>query len=234
MARIEAFRAWRPRPELAAQVASPPYDVLSSDEARAMAADNPLSFLHVNKPEIDLPPGTDVYSAEVYAKGAENLRRMQEDGVLVREAAPAFYLYRQRMGDHVQTGLVAGASIDEYESDRIKKHEHTRRVKEDDRTRHVDALNANTGPVFLTYRAHPEIDALTARLTAGAPLYDFVAPDGIQHRSSPLVIRRPNDRSQADVILTELERPGRLEGAARRALLPARRSLPLARPLDDR
>ncbi|MCU0232429.1 MAG: DUF1015 family protein [Thermoanaerobaculales bacterium] len=192
MARIEAFRAWRPRPELAARVASPPYDVLSSDEARAMAADNQLSFLHVNKPEIDLPPGTDVYSPEVYAKGAENLRRLQEDGVFVREAAPAFYLYRQRMGDHVQTGLVAGASIDEYENDRIKKHEHTRRVKEDDRTRHVDALNANTGPVFLTYKARPEIDALVARLTAGAPLYDFVAPDGIQHVL--WVVERPQDR----------------------------------------
>jgi uncharacterized protein (DUF1015 family) len=192
MARIEAFRAWRPRPELAGRVASPPYDVLSSDEARAMAADNPLSFLHVNKPEIDLPPGTDVYAAEVYAKGAENLHRMQRDGVLVREAAPAFYLYRQRMGDHVQTGLVAGASIDEYERDLIKKHEHTRRVKEDDRTRHVDALNANTGPVFLTYKARPEIDALVADLTAGAPLYDFVAPDGIQHVL--WVVDRPQDR----------------------------------------
>jgi uncharacterized protein (DUF1015 family) len=192
MARIEAFRAWRPRPELAARVASPPYDVLSSDEAREQAAGNPLSFLHVNKPEIDLPPGTDVYSAEVYAKGAENLHRLQEEGVLVREAAPAFYLYRQRMGDHVQTGLVAGASIDEYESDRIKKHEHTRRVKEDDRTRHVDALNANTGPVFLTYKALPEIDALVPRLAAGAPLYDFVAPDGIQHVL--WVVDRPQDR----------------------------------------
>ena len=181
MARIEPFRAWRPQPHLAAQVASPPYDVLSSDEAREMAAGNPLSFLHVNKPEIDLPPGIDVYSNAVYAKGAENLRRLQEDGTLLREPVPALYLYRQRMGDHVQTGLVAGASVDEYEADLIKKHEHTRRVKEDDRTRHVDALDANTGPVFLTYKARTEIDTLVERLTAAPPMYDFVAPDGIQH-----------------------------------------------------
>jgi uncharacterized protein (DUF1015 family) len=152
MARLQPFRAWRPRPEYAAQVASPPYDVLSSDEARRMAAGNPLSFLHVGKPEIDLPQGTDVYSAAVYAKGGENLRRLIADGVLVREAAPSLYLYRQRMGSHVQTGVVAGASVDEYEADLIKKHEHTRLVKEDDRTRHIDALDAQSGPVFLTYK----------------------------------------------------------------------------------
>jgi uncharacterized protein (DUF1015 family) len=181
MAQIRPFRAFRPRPELADQVASPPYDVLSSEEARQMAADNALSFLHVVKPEIDLPPDTHIYSAEVYATGAANLRRMIDDGVLLREPEPAFYLYRQRMGDHVQTGLVAGASIDEYEADLIKKHEHTRPVKEDDRTRHIDALNANTGPVFLTYKARPEIDALIQRLCSQSPTYDFVAPDGIQH-----------------------------------------------------
>jgi uncharacterized protein (DUF1015 family) len=164
-----------------AQVASPPYDVLSSAEAREMAADNPLSFLHVVKPEIDLDPDTDVYAPEVYETGAKNLRRLMDDGVLVQESNPALYLYRQRMGDHVQTGLVAGASVDEYEADLIKKHEHTRPVKEDDRTRHIDALNANTGPVFLTYKARAEVDDLVARLTAAAPDYDFVAPDGIQH-----------------------------------------------------
>ena len=181
MARIEPFRAWRPRPEKAELVASPPYDVLSSDEAREMAAENPLSFLHVVKPEIDLDPGIDLYSDAVYAKGAENLQRLKDDGVLIREERPALYLYRQRMGDHVQTGLVTGASIDEYEADLIKKHEHTRPKKEDDRTRHVEALDANTGPVFLTYRARHEIDALVERLTAADPTYDFTAPDGIQH-----------------------------------------------------
>lgn len=181
MARIEPFRAWRPRPDVAERVASPPYDVLSSDEARDMARHNPLSFLHVVKPEIDLAPDVDLYSDPVYAKGAENLDKLKADGVLVREAWPAFYLYRQRMGDHVQTGLVTGASIDEYEADLIKKHEHTRPKKEDDRTRHVEALNANTGPVFLTYKARPEINVLVDRLTSVEPAYDFTAPDGIRH-----------------------------------------------------
>jgi uncharacterized protein (DUF1015 family) len=181
MAKLKPFRAWRPRLDVCAQVASPPYDVLSSSEAREMAADNPLSFLHVVKPEIDLDPGTNVYAPEVYSMGATNLKRLMDDGVLVQEKAPALYLYRQRMGDHVQTGLVAGASVDEYEADLIKKHEHTRPVKEDDRTRHIDTLDANTGPVFLTYKAQPEIDALVERLSVAEPAYDFVAPDGIQH-----------------------------------------------------
>lgn len=192
MARIQPFRGWRPRPEVCAAVASPPYDVLSSAEAREMAADNPLSFLHVVKPEIDLAPDIDVYSPVVYATGAANLRRLMDDGVLVRDPAPALYLYRQRMGDHVQTGLVAGASVDEYEADLIKKHEHTRRVKEDDRTRHIDALNANTGPVFLTYKARAEIDRIVDRLTAAEPAYDFIAPDGIQHVL--WVVGDPGDR----------------------------------------
>ena len=192
MARIQPFRGWRPRPEICARVASPPYDVLSSAEAREMASDNPLSFLHVVKPEIDLAPEIDVYSPEVYATGAANLRKLMDDGVLFREAGPSLYLYRQRMGDHVQTGLVAGASVDEYEADLIKKHEHTRPVKEDDRTRHIDTLNANTGPVFLTYKARPEIDRLVERLTATEPTYDFVAPGGIQHVM--WVIDDPADR----------------------------------------
>ena len=181
MAKLQPFRAWRPRPEVCAQVASPPYDVLSSAEAREMAGGNPLSFLHVVKPEIDLEPTTDLYAPEVYATGAANLRRLIDDGVLIREEEPALYLYRQRMGDHIQTGVVAGASVDEYEADLIKKHEHTRPVKEDDRTRHIDALDANTGPVFLTYKARAEIDALVEQLTASEPTYDFVAGDGIQH-----------------------------------------------------
>ncbi len=194
MARIEPFRAWRPRPDLAERVASPPYDVINTEEARELAGGNPLSFLHVVKPEIDLPPGTDPYAPEVYEKGAENLRRLIADGVLIREGRPALYLYRQRMGGHVQTGVVAGASVDEYEADLIKKHEHTRRAKEDDRTRHVEALNANTGPVFLTYRARPEIDALVAELTAGEPVYGFTAPDGVVH--TLWVVDDPADRDR--------------------------------------
>ncbi|MCP4901332.1 MAG: DUF1015 domain-containing protein [bacterium] len=192
MARIEPFRAWRPRTQFAEAVASPPYDVLSSDEAREMAAQNPLSFLRVNKPEIDLPVGTDTYSDAVYAKGVENLRRLIDDDVLMREEAPALYLYRQQMGGHIQTGLVCGTSIDEYENDLIKKHEFTRPVKEDDRTRHVDELNANTGPVFLTYRAQAEIDALVERLTQAEPTYAFTANDGIKH--TLWVVAAPADR----------------------------------------
>jgi len=181
MARIEAFRALRPRPDVAVEVASPPYDVLDSREAREMAAANPISFLHVNKPEIDLPEGTDPYDDAVYARGAENLKKLVDEGILIRESSPALYLYRQIMGDHSQIGVVAGASVDEYESGLIKKHEHTRRVKEDDRTRHVDALDANTGPVFLTYRASRKIDDLVERLSSGEATYDFTSPDGIVH-----------------------------------------------------
>jgi len=181
MAKIEAFRALRPRTDVAARVASPPYDVLNTAEARAMAEGNPISFLHVNKPEIDLPEGTDPYDPAVYAKGAENLKALVDDGFLIREERPALYLYRQIMGDHSQIGLVAGTSVDEYEAGLIKKHEFTRRKKEDDRTRHVDALDANTGPVFLTYRARPGIDRLVDELTAGEADYDFTAPDGIRH-----------------------------------------------------
>jgi len=181
MARIEAFRAFRPRPDVAADVASPPYDVLNSAEARTMAADNPISFLHVNKPEIDLPEGINPYDETVYTKGAENLKTLVDEGIMIRENAPALYIYRQIMGDHSQVGVVAGASVDEYESGLIKKHEHTRKKKEDDRTRHVDALDANTGPVFLTYRADQEIDGLVAELMKSDPAYDFIAPDGISH-----------------------------------------------------
>ncbi len=192
MVRIEPFRAWRPRRELAERVASPPYDVLSSAEARLMAAGNDISFLHVNKPEIDLDPDVNSYAPEVYAKGAENLQRLIRDGVFLRERKPALYLYRQQMGNHVQTGIVAGASVAEYDADIIKKHEHTRRVKEDDRTRHIEATNVNAGPVFLTYRARPEIDALVDRLTAAEPTYDFVAPDGIRH--TVWVVEDPESR----------------------------------------
>ena len=203
MARIRPFRAWRPRPELAPLVASPPYDVLSSDEARRMAEGNPVSFLHVNKPEIDLPPETDPYAPEVHAKGAENLRRLVAEGVYLREGKPALYLYRQVMGDHVQTGLAAGASVEEYETGRIKKHEHTRPKKEDDRTRHIDALDANTGPVFLTYKARPEIDAQVTRLTKEDPIYDFVAPDGIRH--VVWLVDDPGDRDTLVQAFTEID-----------------------------
>jgi len=186
MSRIKPFQGLRPLPDKAALVASPPYDVLSSQEAREMAQGNPLSFLHVIKPEIDLDPGVDLYADEVYAKGAENFEKLQSDGVLVRDEKPRLYVYSQRMRigdrDHVQIGVLAGASVLEYESGLIKKHELTRADKEADRTRHVETLNANAGPVFLTYRASAAINDLVSRVTAGTPTYDFTAQDGIGHR----------------------------------------------------
>lgn len=191
MANIEPFRAYRPNPELVEKIASPPYDVLTSSEARVMAEGNPLSFLHVVKPEIDLPENIDLYADEVYAKGSENLQRLITEDALVQEEQPAFYLYEQQMGDHVQIGVVAGASVDEYEQELIKKHELTRRKKEDDRTRHVESLNANTGPVFLTYKASKGIDDIVTDLKNAQPTYNFTAPDGIRH--TLWVIDRPGD-----------------------------------------
>ncbi len=181
MSQIRPFRGWRPRPELAAQIASPPYDVMNSAEAREMAKGNEYSFLHVIKPEIDLDPGIDPYDPSVYETGGRALRKLTNEGALIRDDKPCYYLYRQKMGDHVQTGLVAGASVDEYEAGTIKKHEFTRPDKEDDRTRHVNALDANAGPVFLTYAAEPKINTLIERLCHKAPDYDFVSEDGIGH-----------------------------------------------------
>lgn len=181
MSDIRPFRALRPRPELAAKVAAPPYDVISSEEARELAAGNELSFLHVTKPEIDLPPDVNLYDDRVYAKGVANLRRLIAEGVLVREEAPSYYVYQQRMGDHVQAGVVCAASCAEYEQGLIKRHEFTRKDKEDDRTRHVAEQNANAEPVFFTYRKRPEIDALVDEVRAGAPIVDIVTEDGIGH-----------------------------------------------------
>jgi len=181
MATLKPFAALRPKAELAAKICELPYDVMNSDEARSIAKDNPLSFLHVSKPEIDLEPGTDVYSSAVYAKGAENFRLLQEQGALVQDAQPCFYLYRQVMGSHTQAGLVAAASCAEYDSGIIKKHELTRPAKEDDRVRHMEALDSQTGPVFLTYRATTELDALSQRLTATEAAVDLTADDGVQH-----------------------------------------------------
>lgn len=181
MATIKPFAALRPQPELAGKICELPYDVMSSEEAREIAQGNPLSFLHVSKPEIDLPPGTDLYSAEVYAKGAENFSRLIGQGALKLDAQPAFYLYRQIMGTHAQTGLVAAASCQEYLEGIIKKHEFTRPDKEDDRVRHIETLNSQTGPVFLTYRAEAALDAFVAQRTAQAPAVDITAPDGVRH-----------------------------------------------------
>jgi uncharacterized protein (DUF1015 family) len=181
MVTIKPFAALRPKPELAARICELPYDVMSSEEARALAAGNPLSFLHVSKPEIDLPPGTDVYSAPVYAKGKENFDRLVREGALRQDAMPSFYLYRQVMGRHSQVGLVAAASCEDYLGGAIKKHEYTRPDKEDDRVRHIETLKSQTGPVFLVYEASKSIDDLVARATAEAPDIDFTANDGVRH-----------------------------------------------------
>ncbi len=181
MATIRPFAALRPQPELAARICELPYDVMSSEEARQTAAGNPLSFLHVSKPEIDLAPGTDLYAPEVYAKGRENFQRLTAQGALRQDSKPAFYLYRQIMGAHAQVGLVAAASCEEYLSGIIKKHELTRIDKEDDRVRHIEALDSQTGPVFLTYRADAAFDAFVARQIAAAPAVDLTAADGVRH-----------------------------------------------------
>ncbi|MFO1475458.1 MAG: DUF1015 family protein [Verrucomicrobiota bacterium] len=181
MATFKPFAALRPKPDLAPRICELPYDVMSSDEARALAAGNPLSFLHVSKPEIDLPPDADPHGPSVYAKGRENFRRLIDAGALFQERREAFYIYRQAMGAHTQTGLVGVASCEEYLRGIVKKHELTRPDKEDDRVRHIEALDAQTGPVFLTYPASSRIDAVVAGVAAGAPDVDFTAADGIRH-----------------------------------------------------
>jgi uncharacterized protein (DUF1015 family) len=149
MVRIEPFRGLRPRKDLAEKIAAPPYDVLSSEEARDMAGHNPFSFLHIGKPEIDLPATIDLYADEVYEKGRENFNHFIREKYLFQDKGKCFYIYQQIWGDHVQIGLVAGASCQDYQDDVIKKHELTREDKERDRQRHIETLNAQTGPVFL-------------------------------------------------------------------------------------
>src|ERR1044072_4874445 len=182
MATIRPFNALRPAAEHVAQVAAVPYDVVNTEEARALASGNPFSFLHVSRPEIDLPDGTPIYSDDVYAKAADNFERLKTAAPLQIEETPSLYLYRLIMGDQQQIGVVACCSVDEYDQDIVRKHERTRRDKEDDRTRHILVLRAQTGPVFLTYRAQQKIDALvTEALKNNPPLYDFVANDDIRH-----------------------------------------------------
>lgn len=181
MIRIRPFRALRPAPGLEAKIASVPYDVVNSEEAAALAEGNEYSFLHIVKPEIDLPEGTDLYDDAVYAKAKENFDAFQSKGWLIRESQPQIYLYRQIMGDRSQISIVASSYVEDYNNDRIKKHEHTRKAKEDDRTRHVLTLMANAGPVFLTMRDTAALNDLIAADSEGEPLYDFTATDGVQH-----------------------------------------------------
>jgi uncharacterized protein (DUF1015 family) len=178
---IQPFRGLVPAPGRAAEVIAPPYDVLSSAEARERARGRPASFLHISKPEIDLPPDVDPHDARVYAQGATSFRRMLDSGILVRDPTPRYYAYRLRMGEHVQTGLVCTGSIAAYDANRIRKHEFTRPDKEDDRVRQIAALNAQTGPVLLAHRPVVAVREILARAAAGAPLHEAVADDGIVH-----------------------------------------------------
>ncbi len=185
---IQPFAALRPASGRANDVVAPPYDVLSTDEARQRASGRPWSFLHISKPEIDLPAETSPYAPEVYAKGAENLQAMIKAGVLVRDQVPCYYAYRIVMGGHSQTGIVAAASVADYDANRIRKHEFTRPDKEDDRVRQIDALDAQTGPVLLAYPAAPEVDAMLAAASSGTPDSDAEL-DGVRH--TLWIIREP-------------------------------------------
>ncbi len=208
MAVVAPFRALRPTPPSAPAVAAVPYDVVSSDEARALAAGNPLSFLHVSRADIDLPQGTNPHADVVYAKAVENLVALKDRAPLVLEETPSLYVYRLRMGEHTQTGIAGCFSVAEYEADIVKKHEHTRRDKEDDRTRHMIELRAQTGLVFLIHHASPEVAAVVARATGGVPagsavrcaetppLFDFTAVDGVQH-----TVWRAHGKDQRELVV---------------------------------
>ncbi len=201
MLRVRAFQGLSPKPELAAEVACVPYDVVNREEAAAMTTGNPNSLMHVDRAEIDLPPETDPYSDIVYSTARKNLDGLVASGALMREHCPTIYLYRQQMGDHVQTGVAAVCHIDDYENDIIRKHEKTRKDKEDDRTRLIATLGADTGPVFLTYRGRSDIDALVAGQTSLPPTVDFVAPDGIRHSLWKVHETGPLEQAFADVPL---------------------------------
>lgn len=194
MAIIKPFRALRPKKELAEKVAALPYDVMNTDEARQMASGNPFSFLHISRPEIDLPLDIDHYSEPVYEAGRDNLRRFIAEGTLVQDTSDFYYVYRQKMGGVVQTGLVVCGGVDDYQSGVIKKHELTRADKEEDRVRHIDYLDANDEPVFYTYRHEPAISAIISEVAAGEPEYDFTTDDGVSHTlwvvRDPAVIAR--------------------------------------------
>ena len=183
MALLKAFKAVRPVTELASKVAALPYDVMNSQEARSMVEGNPYSFLRIDKAEIELDPSIDIYDEKVYKKAKDNLEEMIKKGVFIKEAEDSLYIYRQRMGDHEQTGLVGCLSIDDYINDKIKKHEKTRQDKEEDRINHVYHCNANTGPIFLTYKAETEVkDIIDAWIKNNNPIYKFIADDEIEHK----------------------------------------------------
>lgn len=195
MATVKPFKGLRPTKDFE-RIACPPYDVISSQEAREMAQGNPESFLHIDKPEIDLPEGTDPYSPAVYAKAQENFLRFQQEGLLTQDATPHYYLYAQTMAGRTQYGLVAAVSTLEYDKGIIRKHELTRKDKELDRSKHVQALHATTGPVFLTYPDDPDIDRTVAGVISDFPVCSFMADDGIRHTF--WVISDPDDMAKIE------------------------------------
>ncbi|HPP39062.1 MAG TPA: DUF1015 family protein [Candidatus Kapabacteria bacterium] len=204
MAVFRPFKAFRPKPELAAEVAAKPYDVLNSDEAREEAKGHPLSFLHVGKPEIDLDPSIDLYDPRVYEKGKENLQKLIRDGVLVEDSEPYYYIYAQTMFDRTQYGLVGCASVDDYWNDVILKHEKTRKDKEEDRCQHVRVTNAHTGPIFLTYKDKAEIDEIVNRYIEQKPNTDIITVDGIRHQV--WVISDKNDIAKIRELLAGVDK----------------------------
>lgn len=194
------FRGLRPAPGRASDVVAPPYDVLNTEEAREHAQDRPYSFLHISKPEIDLPEKTDPFAADVYEKGRNNFQEMLSEDILRRDESPAYYFYRLIMGKHQQTGLVAVVSVDEYNANRIRKHEFTRPDKEDDRVRQIDVLNAQTGPVFLTYPHSDDIDLIAGKATTGKADIDITARNGVRH-----TVWVVNDLAMIETITREFE-----------------------------
>ena len=199
------FAALRPSADTASAVIAPPYDVVDTDEARSLAAARSESFLHISRPEIDLPPGTDPYDDAVYAQGAENLSRLVETGVLERERTPCYYIYRLTTSEHMQTGIAFGGSVTAYESGRIHPHELTRPDKETDRVRNIESLNAQTGPVLLAYKANAELDARIARLARGVPLFAARGQHDVLH-----TIWRVDDAAEIDVLSVALDALGEL------------------------
>ncbi len=197
MAIYRPFKAFRPKPEFAAEVAAKPYDVLNSEEAREEVKGLPLSFLHVGKPEIDLDPKVNLYDAAVYAKAKENLWNLINKGVLKEDPEPYFYVYAQTMNGRTQYGLVGCASVDDYWNDVIKKHEKTRKDKEEDRSNHVRVTNSHSGPIFLTYRDNEEINEMVKKVVAQKPENDFVALDGIRHQVWVIKMKECIDKIQA-------------------------------------
>jgi uncharacterized protein (DUF1015 family) len=200
---LSPFRGLRPVAERVGDVVAPPYDVVNTAEARELASNKPWSFLHVSKPEIDLPEGTDPYDEAVYQRGAENFAKMIDEGVLVRDDQPCYYIYELTMGDHVQTGIAAAASIEAYDKNIIRKHEFTRPVKEDDRVRQIEALRAQTGPVFLTYRQMSEVDQLVEQKKSAEPEYDLTSDDGVRHRF--WVVDDPNMVAKMDAAFSRMD-----------------------------